>query len=201
MKELAEADDASGPIEPTSTTEPLDSVLLGTLFLVGFVVAYLAIPFNPTIPGTEVQLRPEPLVLILALPFGRRGVFGATAGVLVHDLAFRLGPDITPFFSGAQTLTALVAGLVGAYVWTRLPSPFRAAGAPAAFVAVFVPLLGLASALELRDSPLDEMRHIFVEVLVPQLLLGPPLLAAWELRAHRTRPIRADTLVPRGQIP
>ncbi len=140
-------------------------------------------------------------MLILALPFGRKGVFGATAGVLVHDFAFCLGAEITPFFSLAQTLTALVAGLVGASAWTRLRSPLRAAGGPAAFVAVFMTLLGLASAFGLRDSPLDEIRHVIVEVLVPQLLLGPPLPATWDLRARCARPIRSGMSPKRAHIP
>lgn len=165
----------------------MDAALLGTLFAVAFVAAYLAVPFNPTIPGTPLQIRPEPLVLILALPFRRYAVAGAAGGVLLHNVALRLSPEITPIFALAQTATALAAGLLGAFVWSRVHGPIRVTAAPAAFVALFVPVLGLASAVEIGASPIAEMEHILEEVLVPQLLLGPVALAAWELQATRAR--------------
>ncbi len=160
--------------------DAITSLLVGSVFLAAFVAAYLVVPFNPTIPGTRIQMRPEPLVLVLAFPFGRTAVVGAAGGVLVHNVAFRLSLEITPFFVIAQTATALVAGLVGVSAWTRVTSTSRVLVAPAAFVAVFVPVLGIASAIEIGASPLEEMLHIFEEVLIPQLLAGPLALAGLE---------------------
>ncbi len=171
--------------------ELLDGLLRGSLFFVAFVVAYLAVPFNPMIPGTSLQLRPEPIVLILALPFGRSGVLGASGGVLAHDIAFRLGPEITPFFTIAQTAAALAAGLVAASVWMRVRPPLRWAAVPAVFAVIFIPVLGLASAFEIHGPVAEEMLHIFDEVLVPQLLLGPLALAAWDYRGAILRAVCA----------
>ncbi|MBI4417001.1 MAG: hypothetical protein HY557_08460 [Euryarchaeota archaeon] len=160
-----------------------ERILVAAIFLGGFLLAYLAVPFNPTIPGTSFQVRPEPLVLILALPVGRTALGGATAGMLVHNFAFRLGPEITPFFAIAQTATVLLAGAVGILVWRQFAPPVRGVVTPLAFVAVFVPILGFLSAAELQAIPAVEMGHIFEETFVPQLIVGPAALLLYDTRA------------------
>ncbi|MGQ0797437.1 MAG: hypothetical protein ACT4OI_06215 [Methanobacteriota archaeon] len=166
---------------------PRDSFLVAILFVAAFVVAYLAVPFNPTVPNTQIQVRPEPLVLILAIPFGRSAVVGSAGGVLVHNAMFRLGPEITPLFTIAQTAMALVAGLFGTEVWRHAVSPLRQLLTPAAFVGVFAPTLGILSAVELGANPSEEILHIFEEVLIPQLLIGPLGLAGLEFARTRLK--------------
>jgi hypothetical protein len=172
----------------------LRHLVTSTIFLLGFVGAYLSTvivstytpaPANLWLGGDHgFQLRPEPVVIPLALAFGWPAVMGTSAGVLLHNLLFRIVPSgVTLAFSIAQTIVAAVGGYTSLLVRRRIPRPYNNLAATWTMTAFFVLILGTFASFEYANTTvLHEWDHIFREVLLPFNVLGLIILEGLELR-------------------
>jgi hypothetical protein len=186
------------PTERTGDREAgrrwLDDGLVALAAGWGFVLAYLlvappVVPGNPRLFGTSFELRPEPFVLVLALAAGRRGLVGASAGVLAHNLLFRLGPEVSVPYSFVQTAVVLGSGWLALAVLDARPR-WRPLLGPSILSVGLLTVLPVYAAWEFGTSAAAEAWHTFEEILVPVLLLGPLALVAVDRREAIGRRLR-----------
>ncbi len=171
---------------------------LAAVFGVGFVVAYLStillaayspLPANWWLGGEDgLLLRPEPVIIPTALPFGMPAVAGTTVGVLLHNLLFRLTPGgITMAFSVVQTAVVAAGSYLGLVFRRRLSRPYNNLAATWVLSAFLILILGPFAAFEYQTQALEEMDHIFREVLLPINVLGLLVLEAIDYVRGRNR--------------
>ncbi|MFQ5908347.1 MAG: hypothetical protein ACE5JE_05930 [Thermoplasmata archaeon] len=174
----------------------LRPVLIALVFFAAFIIGYLStiffaeitpLPPNPRIGGSEGLLfRPEAIVVAASLAFGWPAILGTTAGVLVHNLAFRLVPEgVTLAFALLQTLVVLVGTYAGFQARGRVRRPFNNLAATWIVSALLIVVLGTFAAVEYGTAVLEEWWHIFLEVFLPINIIG---LAFLELIDWRRRP-------------
>ncbi len=145
---------------------------------------YTALPANWWLGGESgLLLRPEPIVIPAALPFGVPAILGTSMGVLLHNLLFRLTPGgVSVSFSVAQTLVVAVASLVSMALRDRVPRPFNNLAATWVISASLILILGAFAAYEYGTAIVEEWGHIFREVLLPINVFGLITLEAIGLR-------------------
>lgn len=171
----------------------LRQTAVAALALLAFVGAYystvVASNYTPLPPnlwlGGEhgLQLRPEPVVIPVALAFGWPAIMGASLGVLVHNLLFRIAPGgITLAFSLAQTLVVAVGGYVSLILRNRVPRPYDNLVATWTLSAFVVLILGAVAAMEYGTTVFHEWDHILREVLLPINVFGLLILELLNLR-------------------
>lgn len=153
-------------------------------FVLVFLVAYLSTS-DVWLGGSEsgLQLRPEPLVLASALGFGWAGVLGASSGLLLHNLLYRMVPGgVSLAFSLVQTVVVAVGGAAALHIRRKAPLPFRNLAATWTLSLFLVVPLGIFAAWEAGTPAVREGLHILREVLLPINVVGFAFLEAWDLR-------------------
>jgi hypothetical protein len=182
-------------MRPRSSADAiLRHLATSAIFLLVFIGAYLAtviastygpVPANLWLGGDHgFQLRPEPVIIPLALAFGWPAVIGASVGVLLHNLLFRIVPGgVTLAFSIAQTGVAAAGGYAALLIRRWVPRPYNNLAATWAVTAFFVLVLGTFASFEYANtSVLHEWNHILREVLLPFNVLGLIILEVLETR-------------------
>lgn len=135
-----------------------------------------SLPPDPEIGG-GILVRPEVIVIPVAVAFGLPAILGTGAGVLAHNVLFRLVPGgVTPAFALLQTGVVIVAILLALLVRDRTPRPLNNLAATAALSVLLILPLGAFAAFEYGTALTEEWGHIVREVLLPINVLGFLLL-------------------------
>ncbi len=182
--------------EPRPASSFPRNLVVAAVFFLAFIGGYLStvflaqitpLPPNPTIGGPEgLLVRPEAVVVGVALAFGWPAALGTTVAVLVHNFAFRLVPGgITPAFALLQTLVIVVALYLGQWARGRARRPFNNLLATWVVSALLIVILGSFAAVEYGTAVLEEWWHLFLEVFLPINIIA---LLFLELLDWRRRP-------------
>ncbi|MFQ5838532.1 MAG: hypothetical protein ACE5HJ_07090 [Thermoplasmata archaeon] len=166
------------PLPDVLRRTPIASVFglafVGAYLSTILVAAYTSLPANPWLGGEHgLLLRPEPVVIPAALLFGLPAIVGTSAGILIHNLLFRITPGgVTVAFSVAQTAVVAVGSYISLGLRNRVPRPFNNLVATWTISVFIIFLLGSFAALEYGTPVLHEWDHIFREVLLPINVFG-----------------------------